>query len=300
MKKFFTKALAIALVFVCFFAVGCGSDAEISKRAINACKKYIDDLEVLQTEIDYHIEYGYDHEAALAVARQVEDTELSKFGIEYSNYNTFNFSDGTENGHSMFSPQILYGGAVGVLIHLDRYVDYLDKDNFSINTNYKFLYDTGDEFLRVRFSNNTLYAYVKKTGYQALFIIKLKDDSTDWKSVEKRAIGTENNGITTYNYNHYYYIEKSTDDSRVFNSCRNILWRKGSTASGQDQIAAFDFEETTQKMLFVDDSFYPADLTEGVTKTLYDYMQLKDYTSFVDYIDTTDAVAIEIPALAAE
>ena len=292
MKKILSKVGAVALAAASIFVVGCGSTDVISKRAINACKTYLNDLEVLQTEIDYHIEYGYDAAGAQAAAIAVGDSDLSQFGITYADYNAFNFADGSANGHYIFSPQVLYGGAIGVLTNLDRYIDYLNEDNFSINQTYKFLYSTGDEYFSVNFNDNTLYAYIEKTGYQKLFTIKLAEDSTDWQSVEMRAVSFHDNGEEEYK--HYYYIEKSTNDSRVFDRCANILWRIESTAQGKDQISAFDFEEKTQKMLFEDDSFYPEDLTTGVTKSLYDYMQTLDFTSFINAINKDNATEIKI------
>ncbi len=289
MKKFLTKFASLALVFVCFFAVGCTSDIVISKKALAACQKYLADLETLDATISAD-EYVYPIADAQAAAKAVSDTDLSKYGVAYSNYNDFEF-EGDANGHSMFSPKILYPGAIGVLTNLKKYIDYFDTNEFKIDTTYKFMYET-PEYFRATFSNNTLKVYIEKVDFFAEWTIKLAKDSSNWTSLVRKAVGYREDG--SVEYYHHYALEKSTSESRIFDRCACINWRKNSAQNGvNDQINSIDFQETTQKMLFVDDSFVEGFPT-GVSATLQAYMESLDFESFVGCISKKGAITVSI------
>ena len=116
------------------------------------------------------------------------------------------------------------------------------------------------------------------------------DNGADWKSVELRAKSFKADG--TENYIHYYYLEKSTHQNRVFNRLGNIIWRFATTGDGRDQVNALDFEETTQKMLFAEDQFFSGQQT-GVAKSLCDYMNTLNFTNFVNVINKSSATTID-------
>ena len=119
----------------------------------------------------------------------------------------------------------------------------------------------------------------------------MSGDSTNWKSVERRSVSYKSNGEVE-NY-HYYALEKSSNENRIFDRCACINWRVKSTADFRDQINSIDFEELTQKMLFVDEAFFDGEAM-GLTKTLQDYMLSLDFEGFVGYINKTNAVSVSV------
>ena len=163
MKKFITRALSIILVMFCFVLAGCSGDGISSKTVLTVCQQYIKDLDDYSETIS-DASFVYPLEGAVAAATVVNDTDKSKFGIEYLNYVDFEFQ-GDANGHSLFSPKIFYPVAIGVLSGLSDYVDNLDKDTFKLNKVYKFVFQDGEEYFKAVVKNETLFVYVEKENY---------------------------------------------------------------------------------------------------------------------------------------
>ncbi len=285
MKKFLTKIVCLALVFACVFVAGCTSDLA-SKKTLNACKEYISELSSLK-EVFYADNYVYAEEGAQAAAEQVLGTEKSKFGIDYSQYENFAFYDDTF-GYTLISPKILYGGAVGVLTNFDQYISNLSEEDFRLNTTYKFVEEAGNKYFKVTFKDNTVYINIENEKYSTLCIIKL-DEEYDWVSVERRQVGFDDS--KNINLYHYYYLEKSTNENRVFDKCEVITWRIKPWNNIEDQINAFDFDETTQKMILIEEQFETA---TGNVKCLTDFMQTMDFEEFVNQVDATNAVEVKV------
>ncbi len=303
MKKYLTKVLSFAMILVCFFVAGCSAKDISGEKAINVCKSYMDELAAISTAIKDN-EFVYPQEAAINAAIPVEETELSKYGIPYSEYEDFNFDQDPES-FGLITPKVLYGGGITVITNLNDYLDNLDKKTFEIGNAYKFVFEKENsssapdiEYFATKLSGKTLYIYQEKptsTGtFYAQYTIKLTGTTVwDWVSVERKSISYNTNGDVSYY--HHFVIEQSTDINRVIDRCAVINYKMLAAGYGtKDQISSFDFEEKTQKMIFIEDTFLPGEAT-GNSKTLCDYMDAINYAEFTNVINKTTAETITVP-----
>lgn len=296
MKKFLTKAFALSLMVGCLFVSGCLGGLT-NKNALQICKDYVLDLTELHTTIKSN-DYVYPIEAAKQAATEVKDTDKSGFGIEFSNYRDFEYnpSEGFQ-GNMLLKPKILYPGAIGVLLHLDRFVNYLDAETFKLKTTYKLIFETSEEYFRAHVNKDKLYINTQKDNSYSQYIIDFdRSNGIDWTSVEYKSITYKESGAVSYYF--YYYLEQATNENRIADREMSCTWRVDSATNNLDQLAVTEFDEVAQKMLIFDDVCEVGD-ANPICQTIFDFMQSQDYTSYVNVLDINNNV-VEINTITEE
>ena len=303
MKKYLTKVLSFALLMVCVFVAGCSASDIFGEKAINVCKAYMNEIAAITAMVEDN-NYVYPKEAAMAAATQVSGTDLSKYGIAYSEYKDFNFASDPDS-LGLLTPKILYVGGLNVISTLNDYLDNLDKKTFEIGKAYKFVFEQETsskapvvEYFYSKLSGQTLCFMqecdTQEGRFYAKYVVKLTGSTVwDWVSIDRTSITFKANGDVS-SYNHFA-IEKSTDSSRIIDRCSVIAYKLLAAGWGtKDQISSFDFEEKTQKTIVVEDTFLPGEAT-GNAKILCDYMDAINYAAFTNVINKTTAETITVP-----
>ena len=303
MKKYLTKIFSFAMILVCAYAAGCSATDISGEKAINVCKSYMDELTAISETIKSQ-DYVYPKEAAVEAATLVVDTDLSKYGIPYGEYKDFNFAEDPDS-LGLLTPKVLYSGGITVITNFNKYLDNLNKKTFELGKSYKFVFEKEDsaqdpsvEYFATKLENKTLYIFQEKETAEGTFFakstIKLTGTTVwDWVRVERTSVCIKSNGDVSYY--HHFVVEQSTHDSRVIDRCAVINFKLLAAGSGtKDQISSFDFEERTQKMIVVEDTFLPGAAT-GNTKTLCDYMETLDFESYVNILSHINSETITVP-----
>ena len=292
MKKFLIKTMALSLMLLCFFNVGCKVSTSSPKDALKICNQYIDNVEALQEHIKN--DYEYPLESAQSVAEGVEEGDRSHINILYSEYVDFDFDGSARKdtdgvGGSLFAPRTLYWMSADLIYQFKDYIDCLNEDNFKLDTSYKY-YDAKldrNEYFKISKKNDRIYVYVRIANQHTQYIIET--DSNGWTNIERRAVSIDEEGNETY-YN-YFYLEKATNENRLFNRNSVVTWTVKSTGDQKDQIRTYDLNEVTQKMIFFDTVFEP-ETAEGNPKDLHNFMLTLNFEEFVGAVDVENAVAV--------
>lgn len=286
MKKLLTSMLTLALVLCCFTFVGCAKDNDPKPATIEQtlaiCDQFIADMQAVQTKISAQ-DYVYPTTDAIRASKVVADTDKSSIGIQYSNYMDFDVEetlneefgdsftvldelfDATENG-AVSTLEFLAGEYKAQKLSLDVVYSIEDEDSISY----------------IKLTNNNLkvclsYKMLNTDGYYgAEIILNLNSDNT-WKSFEMKA--AEEDGMVNY-----LYVEKSTDESRIFNQVIDGF------IDGTD-IGIGDYNEIAQKMMYVHFHNEPSDTIQ--TKALL-YLRNLDIPSILDNFVTNNPVEIQI------
>jgi len=295
MKKFLTSAITLVLILCCCMVTGCKKTYTPTqiKQALNICHNYIQDLNELSSIISESVEFEYSKEAAQQAAVPVTGTDKSALNVDYSYYKEFDFNTSHYDGISLFTPKVLYPGAIGVLKSFDKYINELKEIDFNLGTVYKFNSQDEATYIKITINENKLYMHKEtpsatETTYQLVTIDFDLANGIDWNSVEMKTTTISNNAPQT---RFYYYVEKATNENRIFNRLSTINLR---IVDGDDTLGinSLDFNEVTQKLIIVEEGSTHLESNSVVIETLKSGILAMDFESFVDVIDTSNPVTI--------
>lgn len=277
MKKLLTSVLTLALILCCFTFVGCkkkDNSGLTIDQTLEICEQFILDMEATKTKISSQ-DYEYPITEAQASAKQVADTDKSSVGIEYSNYDEFDY-----DCEFIYYPTINSDTAIGMSVkdlyvdeynleahyitsELEAYINMYKDNNWELGKTYKYYIDREEEtsyYIRLTGNSNkiTIYEADDEGEWCAEYIINLNSDLS-WKSFKNK--GALTNGEAA----EYIYVEKATDNNRIFN--------KYITASvNATHCKLIDIDEEAQKILCVEKFAIDAmDLT-AIQSSVYAYM----------------------------
>ena len=288
MKKLLTSVLTLALVLCCFTFVGCTKDENNDpkpatiEQTLAICDQFIADMQAVQTKISAQ-DYVYPTTDAQASATQVLDTDKSSLDIEYSNYMDFdyNYDFDQDQGHEPNSPSYeIYPDAVEMGEALDMYIQVYKDNRLQLNN----VYSIGSsQYIKLTNNGSKISFSMSSRDFDDEFdgelVINI-DKNSNWTSFEYKHY-EDDNGTSAY-----IIIEKSTDESRLFNRYLEFEYM---TEYG---FSFTDIDETTQKMLYVDN--FSLDSMNIMQSKAYGYFESLDIESIVNNIDTTKAVEIEV------
>lgn len=284
MKKLLTSVLTLALVLCCFTFVGCTKEEDPKPATIEQtlaiCDQFIADMQAIQTKISAS-DYEYPTVDAQASAKQVADTDKSSIGIKYSNYMDFdyNYDFDQDQGHEPNSPSYeIYPDAVEVGEALDMYIQVYKDNRLQLNN----VYSIGSsQYIKLTNNGSKISFSMSSRDFDDEFdgelVINI-DKNSNWTSFEFR----DYDEMVTL----YMFIEKSTDQNRLFNRFIKI------EEEIDFGIECVDLDETTQKMLYVDEFFI--DSMNVLESKVYTYLESLNIPSIIGNIDTTNAVEIEV------
>ena len=298
MKKFLTKTMVAALLFVSVLTAGCSFNNDISaKKALGICNGYLNNIATFIETIEAD-GYTYPLETAQAVKVEVQDSDKSHIGVPYSEYLDFNFKtsarkeSGDSAGNTLFAPKTLYKMSADVMYLFKDYVDCLTEDNFEFDTTYSYYKAPYSryEYFKMSVEDDTIYIHIRIANNHTQYVIET--NRGNWVSVDRRSITLDDSGkATSYNY---FYLKKATQEGRLFDRHSVITWTIESTQDKRDQIRTYDLDETAQKMVFADNAFNPATVG-GISKALRDFMLTLNFSDFVNAVDVANAVVLNSP-----
>lgn len=291
MKKLLTSVLTLALVLCCFTFVGCTKDKEkpaTIEQTLAVCDQFIADMKAVETKISAQ-NYEYPTIDALRASKAVDGTDKSSIGIEYSNYMdfdlTYDFKQGAYGPYDTYAPSDFYIEMAEMSEYFGIYFDIYKNNNLQLNNTYKF--DTEDDenpvtiYLKLINDNSriclSMYMDYTEGGYSYNYdyIINLNNNSS-WKSFELKNF--------SQNYLTYMYVEKATDNARIFN--------KFIAVENEETARLTDVDETTQKMLYIDE--FMTDSMNVIQAKAYNYLESLNLEDIVDDIDTANATEIQV------
>lgn len=248
MKKLLTSVLTLALILCCFTFVGCKNEDDPGLtigQTLEICERFITDIKAVDTKISVQ-DYIYPTIDAQASAKQVADTDKSSIGVEYSNYDEFDYDEEFHEYLWPFSVKELYLYADSDARDLKIYINMYKDNNWQLQETYKFYYDAEKDmpmYIQLINYNNTkisLLIAVEEDGetYYEEYTINLNTDLS-WKSFEYKQYSTEGD-------KDYLYIEKANDSNRVFNR-----YIEGDIYTTSCRIV--DINEETQKTLYLEE-----------------------------------------------
>lgn len=283
MKKIITSLLTLALVLCCFTFVGCKDKGNQKPATIEATLEILDEFVAdMQTVGDKIAADGYTYPTnnAIAASVPVKSTDKSSIGIEYSNYINFDYDYDFSQGSNPepYSPSYnFYPDATG-MTSVNMYFQLYTNNNLQLNSVYEIRQDV---FMRLTNDNSkitfTMISNEVNEEFNAEFVITL-DTNFNWKSIEYKRFEIDG-------YKSYTYIEKSTNENRVFN-------RYISIEEDNQGVDLVDLDETTQKMIYIDK--FEIDSMNIIQSKVYNYLESLNIESFVDKIDIENAVEIEV------
>jgi hypothetical protein len=290
MKKILTSVLTLALVLCCFTFVGCTKDEEPKPATIEQTlailDNFVSDMKAIETKISAQ-DYVYPTIDAIRASQAVTDTDKSSIGIEYSNYMDFDYDYDFEQGTSPepYSPSYNFYPDIVEMSFVSVYASIYEENGLKLDTTYTFtIEDDGDTetmFIKLTNDKSKVCFYVAFAGgeeneYHALQL-NLNSNS-NWVSFEYKVYDEED-------FVNYSYVEKSTNENRIFN-------RYLSVEQENQGIGLIDLDETTQKMLYVDE--FTTDSMNLNQSKVYNYLESLNIESISNDIDTTNAIEIEV------
>ena len=292
MKKLLTSVLTLALVLCCFTFVGCTKDEDSApkpatiEQTLTILDNFVSDMKAIETKISAQ-DYVYPTIDAIRASQAVANTDKSSIGIEYSNYMDFDYDYDFEQGTSPepYSPSYNFYPDIVEMPFVSVYASIYEENGLKLDTTYTFtIEDDGDTetmFIKLTNDKSKVCFYVAFAGgeeneYHALQL-NLNSNS-NWVSFEYKVYDEED-------FVNYSYVEKSTNENRIFN-------RYLSVEQENQGIGLVDLDETTQKMLYVDE--FTTDSMNLNQSKVYNYLESLNIESISNDIDTTNAIEIEV------
>lgn len=285
MKKFITSFLTFALIICCFTFVGCKDKENNSKPAtIEATLEILDQFVIDMQAVEDKIladGYTYPTNNAIADSVPVRSTDKSSIDIQYSNYIDFDYDYDFEQGTlpEPYSPAYnFYPDATSMWTSIkSTFIGIYKNYNLKLNSVYE-----KSENVYIKLTNDntkitfTIISNELDEEFNVEIIIYLDNDS-NWKSVEYKHYEIDG-------YRSYVYIEKSTNNNRIFN-------RYISIEEDNQGVDLVDLNETTQKMIYIDK--FETDSMNIIESKVYNYLESLEIESFIDNINIENAVEIQ-------